>query len=198
MLCVLATVAACEGAPGDDPASHGEVWWGAGDASFSVRYLSPPWQVVREEASELELEIPPEVFGVALEGSPATHVFRIGGAEQPAGLDELVGTGGEAPQDGLPEHLRGLDLTSVGAVALAELDHLLDEEDAQLDRELEVFPTDSGQEGLVYQVIVAPGLFVRGFYFAASPTVVRAMFVSLFELRTADVDAMARSIETTR
>lgn len=193
MLCLLAGLGACEGAPGDDPAAHGELWWTAADASFSVRFLSPPWQVVRLEPKGLGLEIPPEVFGVAFEGSPATHVFRMGTVEAP-GLEELVGD--EPVEDGLPDHLRGIDLGSPSAVALAELDHLLDEKDAQLDRELELFVTDRGQEGLVYQVIVAPGLFVRGFYFPGDSVVVRALFGSLFQLRTADVDAMARSIET--
>ena len=194
LLCLLVGVGACEGAAGDDPVAHGELWWSASDASFSVRFLSPPWQVARLEPAQLELEISPEVFGVALEGSPATHVFRLGTVEEPAGLEELVG--GEAAAQGIPDHLDGIDLTDAGTVALAELDHLLDEEDAQLDRELEPFVTDRGQEGLVWQVIVAPGLFVRGFYFAGRSAVVRGIFVSLFQLRTADVDAMARSIET--
>lgn len=197
MLCLLATLSACEGASGNDPAAHGKTSWSAVDGSFSLDYLSPPWEVVTQEEQRLELEIPPEVFGVALDGTPPTHIFRIGGVEQPAELDDLVGDA-ELVEGELPDHLKGLDLTSVGAVALAELDHLLDEQDAQLDRELETFVTDAGQEALVYQVIVAPGLFVRAFYLPARPTVCRAMFVSLFELRTADVDAMARTIETAR
>ena len=196
-LLVLGVLVGCEGLPGDYPAAHGEIEYVSEGDTFSVRFLAPPWVLTREDPDAVEMEISNEVFGVPLEGSPPTHVFRMVHADAPEGLQGLVPRKDPPPAgDKLPRHLRGIDLTYVPDVAFAELNHLIDTEDAQLDREIEVFVTDAGTQGLVFQVIVEPGLFIRGFYFEAAPTVVRAMFVSLFDLRTPDVDLMAGSIET--
>ncbi len=216
---------ACHGVPGTTAAAHGERRFTARDQTYSVAFLSPPWTITAEDGETLELEVPPEVLGLALDGTPPSHVFQIGHVDAAGGLEDFVeeddedepgdtdglgsdsgGSGGppEIPDtddglgedDGLPDYFIGLDLADPYAVALAELNHLIDAQDAELDHEVSSFVTDKGAQAVEFQVQMSPGIFVRAFYFDARPTVVRATFVSLFDLETGDVERMAASIDT--
>lgn len=184
----------------------------AADGSFGVEFLSPPWSVVLEDSERIELEVPPEFFGVTLDGSSPSHAFQAGHVDLLEGLDEFTSkdedgdtdgdtdTDGLDPTDldvdGLPDTLVGVDLRDPYAVARAELEVLLDRQDAQLDHGVSAFIMPSGVSAVEFQVQMDPGFFVRAFYIDARPTLVRATFVSLFDLDTEDVSSMARSIDT--
>jgi hypothetical protein len=45
-----------------------------------------------------------------------------------------------------------------------------------------------------YEVVIEPGLFVRGYYFDDGDRTIRAMFASLFTLTDGDVSKMAETI----
>lgn len=202
----------CHAVPADSAGAYGEQRWVAFDNSFGVDFLSPPWSVALEEADRLELEVPPEFFGVALDGSSPSHAFQAGRIDLVEGLDEFTSkdedgeTDGETDTDGLeppdldvdglPDALVGVDLRDPYAVARAELDVLLEEQDAQIDHGVSAFAMPTGVSAVEFQVQMDPGFFVRAFYIDARPTVVRATFVSLFDLDTEDVSSMARSIDT--
>lgn len=210
---LVAVVAGCHAVP-DSAQARGEQEWTARDGSFGVTFLSPPWSVVLEDPERLELEVPPEVFGVALEGTSPSHVFQAGHVDLLEGLGDLTSTedgdtdgdtDGETDTDlpevevdlgELPDVLVGVDLRDPYAVARAELELLLDEHDAQLDHGISEFVVPTGARAVEFQVQMSPGFFVRAFYVDARPTLVRATFVSLFDLDTEDVASMARSIDT--
>ena len=217
---LVAALGACEGVDGDAPGAHGRVEWSAADGTIAVAYIDPPWVATTDAADELELRIPAEVFGVSLDGSPPTHVFRLShvdaldgldgvlqaaSAASGAGTDSGTGTGigldtdGGLGTDGIPpaaDPLAGIDLRDPREVALAELLDLVDRRKAQLDEELRVYTTANGLPGVVYQLVVDPGLFVRVYYFQSRTTAVRAAYVSLFQLDTSDIEAMTDTIET--
>lgn len=204
----------CHAVPADSAGAYGEQRWVAADGSFGLEFLSPPWTVVAEEGDRLELEVPPEFFGVALDGTSPSHVFQAGHVDLLQGLDEYTAddddgdTDGdtdtdteafEEPEvdlDGLPDALVGVDLRDPYAVARAELEVLIEEQDAQLDYGVSAFSMPTGARAVEFQVQMNPGFFVRAFYVDARPTLVRATFVSLFDLDTPDVSAMARSLDT--
>jgi hypothetical protein len=216
----LAAVTAC----GDANHIEGRVDWRSADDAIAMQYLAPPWEVEREDDDELHLRIAAEVFGTALEGSPPTHVFGIGPVDPDAGLvawlpAELVPAGGSGTEglpsfdtEGLPdptaleesggtvgdeqrdtlEHLADVDLADPRAVALAELNYLVDAEDADLIAALAV--DDRG--AWTYEVVVAPGVFVRNFYLPSSKGTVRVLFASLFDLDVDDIEVMRATIRT--
>lgn len=100
--------------------------------------------------------------------------------------------------DDVPEYLLDLDLGSPQDVALAEMRLLVDYQDAQLEEPLQRFETPAGDEGVVFQVIMNPGIFVRAYYLKTSGRAVRAVFASLFNLETEDVRRMAATLSTSR
>jgi hypothetical protein len=174
---------------------------------------------VERSGESLDLEIIAELFGEPLEGSEPTHLFQIAYVDVSDGLAALAdleaeggtdtdavgdwGTTGDLPElpgdagdDVVPEYLRGVDLREPGAVALAELDHLLIAKEARLDLPPASFVTASGRRGIVYQVVVPPGAFVRAYYVPAHRAVVRAAFVSVFDLDSTDVAMMAETMHT--
>lgn len=204
----ITVASGCEGVDGSNPDAFGMRWWVSGSRTHAVQYVSPPWELSVEDGDELELLIPPEVFGASLEGSSSTHVFRLQPVDGPA-FDEAIRkemVDSDDPESGevdpsaqdetgdLPEYLLDVDLQRPAEVALAELDYLVAEHDAQLDTGPSAFVTDDGVRGWTYQVLVAPGLFVRSFYVPGPDVVVRGLFVSIFDLDTSDIDAMAASI----
>ena len=213
---VVLLVAGCHAVPAGTQGAYGQERWVAADGSFGIEFLSPPWSRQVEDPDRLELEIPPEILGVSLEGSSPSHAFQAGHVDVLEGLDELTSddeegetggweTGGwetdvdPSERDGLegiPESLAGLDLRDPYAVARAELDVLIDAHDAQLDYGVSDFVMPTGVRAVEFQVQMSPGFFVRAFYVDARPTLVRATFVSLFDLDTEDVSTMARSLNT--
>jgi hypothetical protein len=212
-------LALCVALAGCDSATYveGVVRWDSPDRSYGVEYVVPPWEVVSDDDSGLQLKVAAELFGVSLQGSPPTHVFTIGPVDPSTSLLDLlpgslldVGTTTSFELDtvGLPDAgadtgadggidsgvgaLLDVDLGVPQAVALVELDLLVTEQQADLVQEL-------GQRGgadapWTYEVVVPPGLFVRGYYYAAGDRTIRAMFASLFTLDDGDVDRMAQTI----
>ena len=214
-LCSLLVVA-CEGVDGDRSPQQPQLYASASN-TYRIEYLAPPWSVKSDDGETLELEIPAEVFGLALESSPPSHVLRIGqvntagdianlaeshdvdvdtgGLELPATTGGL--TSGELPDsEGLPDYLLDVNLRSHRDVAFAELNHLLEDQGGVLHSELQPFATAGGQQGAVFVVVVDPGVYVRSFYFSTETEAVRAAFVSPFDLQTEDVDLMAETILT--
>lgn len=204
---------ACEGVDGDSVAAEVEATWVSSDDVISVRYAAPPWEVVTETEDTLELQIVSMLFGVELDGAPPTHAFRIQYVDAPDELDDLIDAvesidgldvdPGTLPEDipgevedTLPSYLQDIDLTAPREVALAELRHLVETQNAQLDEPL-VALEGASQDAVSYQVVLDPGVYVRGFYFSSPDRAVRAMFASAFDLTTEDIEIMARSIRTT-
>lgn len=210
----LLLAAGCNAVPADAVGAYGQQRWVAADESFGIEYLTPPWSITTEESDRLELEIPPEFFGVALDGSSPSHAFQVGHVDLLEGLEDYTSeddagdtdgvldtdsdTGGAVVPDlgGLRDSLVGLDLRDPYAVARAELDVLIAEHDAQLDYGVSAFEMPTGARAVEFQVQMNPGFFVRAFYVDARPTLVRATFVSLFDLDTEDVASMARTLDT--
>ena len=113
------------------------------------------------------------------------------------GLDTGGSDTGEIPDDvEIPDYLLDVNLQNPRDVAFAELNYLLREQGASLESGVQGFRTRGGLEGVVYEVVMDPGVFVRSFYFPSSEVTVRMGFVSLFDLETADVDAMVRTVYT--
>ncbi len=207
---LLLAACACHAVPATSEGAYGQRRFVAEGGTYAVEYLTPPWEVRDESVERLELEVPPEVFGVPLEGTAPTHAFQIGHVDALGSIDGFVededagdteeafdgDVDGPEVEDAVPDYFSGLDLRDPYAVALAELTHLIDVEDAEIDREVSVFTTPRGVTAYDFQVQMSPGIFVRSFYVDARPTVVRAAFVSLFDLDTYDVDEMARSVDT--
>ena len=188
--------------------------------SFGVDYIAPPWELESESTTELRLRIGAEVFGVELEGSPPTHVLVVGIVDGPTSIldllpvdarpgdttgvgqwfdttGELPDTTGDLPSsDELPDGWQDIDLDDPTEVALVELDHVVTAEKADLVHEIRPFTTGQGVQAMEYEVVVAPGLFVRAFYLPARAGTVRALFASLFDLVDGDVDAMASTLRT--
>ncbi|MCR9162206.1 MAG: hypothetical protein ACE37F_29120 [Nannocystaceae bacterium] len=206
----------CHAVPADSAGAYGEQRWVAADESFGVEFLSPPWSMASEDPERLELEVPPEFFGVTLDGSSPSHAFQAGHVDLLEGLDEFTSNDeegdtdtdgdtdtetdgidpGDFDVDGLPDALVGVDLRDPYAVARAELDVLIERQGAQLDHGVSAFVMPTGVSAVEFQVQLDPGFFVRAFYIDARPTLVRATFVSLFDLDTEDVSSMARTIDT--
>lgn len=212
---IVLLAAGCHAVPAGTPGAYGEERWVAADGSFGLEFLSPPWSVAIEQPERLELEIPPEIFGVALDGTSPSHAFQVGHVDGLEGLDEFTSEDDEGDTDGvwdtdtdglpedsdvdlggLPEALVGLDLRDPYAVARAELDVLINRHDAQLDFGVSDFVMPTGVRAVEFQVQMSPGFFVRAFYVDARPSLVRATFVSLFDLDTEDISTMARSLDT--
>jgi hypothetical protein len=206
----LCLTVAVSGAAGCDPgaARPGALEWPGPEDRWRVSFVDPPWEVVSADET-LILQIKAEAFGIGFDGAPPTHVFWIGEVDTPQDLLQLVrsrGGSAEVPEgvnvedvvDSLeiPEHLLDVDLGSPGVVALAELDYVLSLDGALLHRELEMFETDHGQQAYSWQAVIPNGLLVRSFYLPSSAAVVRAGFVSKFDLATTDIDWMAGSIRT--
>lgn len=207
-------LAGCHAVPAGSQGAYGQERWVSADGSFGVEFLSPPWAVAVEDSEQLDLEIPPEFFGVVLDGTSPSHAFQAGHVDALEGLDEFTSeddegetdgwdtdTDGVPPDsevelDGLPESLVGLDLRDPYAVARAELELLIEEHEAQLDYGVSDFVMPTGVRAVEFQVQMSPGFFVRAFYVDARPTLVRATFVSLFDLDTEDISTMARSLDT--
>ncbi|HET6582016.1 MAG TPA: hypothetical protein VFG69_01190 [Nannocystaceae bacterium] len=213
ILCALVVCGAT--ACGPTSVIEGRMAWDG--PQFGVDFVAPPWEIESESASELRLRIEAEIFGASLDGSPPTHVLVLAAVDGPTGildllpddaqpdageLPELPDTSGELPDtsgdlpDELPEGWDELDLDDPTEVALFELDHLVTAEQADLVRELRPFTTASGLEAIEYEVVVPPGLFLRGFYLPSRGPTVRALFASLFDLDDSDLDAMALTLRT--
>lgn len=213
MLALSVALAGCDSAT----YVEGVVRWDSPDRTYGVEYIVPPWEVVSDDDGGLQLKVAAELFGVSLQGSPPTHVFTIGPVDPSSSLLDLLpaslldvgtttsfeldtvglpdagaDTGADAGTDGGAGALLDVDLGVPQAVALVELDLLVTEQQADLVQEL-------GQRGgpngpWSYEVVVPPGLFVRGYYDAAGDRTIRAMFASVFTLDDGDVDRMAQTI----
>lgn len=109
--------------------------------------------------------------------------------------EELPDTDGDGiPM--LPDYLDDVDLEDPREVAFADFSLLMDTQRAQVASEPQHFVNDRGQAGLVYEVILDPGVFVRTFYFRTNARALRVVFESTFDLETFDIDMMARRIYT--
>lgn len=209
LLALSVAFAACDSAT----YVEGVVRWDSPDRSYGVEYIVPPWEVVSDDDSGLQLEVAAELFGVSLQGSPPTHVFTIGPVDPSTSLVDLLpaslldaGTttsfeldtvgvpdaGADTGTDGGAGALVDVDLSVPQAVALVELDLLVSEQQADLVHELGQRDGDAGP--WTYEVVVPPGLFVRGYYYAGGERTIRAMFASVFTLDDGDVDRMAQTI----
>jgi hypothetical protein len=193
---------------------EGVVQWRSADGVYGVEYVAPPWELDVDDGVQLRLQVAAELLGVSLEGSPPTHVFTLGPVDPrealidllPDGLAELdtdaVGSTGEDLETtgadestGEPSELdrwMDIDLGSPQQVALVELDTLMTRQDAVLSKEL----GEGEGEGAPwsFEVVIEPGLFVRGYYFDDGDRTIRAMFASLFTLSDGDVSTMAETI----
>lgn len=193
---------------------EGQVDWRSDDGTIAAEYMAPPWEVDREVEDELHLRIAAEVFGTALDGSPPTHVFGLGRVDPSVSLSawlptELVDPAAGAADAALPDAATGgieipsatggelpgigdIDLLEPRAVALAELNVLVEQQAAELTHEL----ADDGTGVWSYEVVVAPGVFVRCFYLPSSGGTVRVLFGSLFDLDNDDIDRMRGTVRT--
>ncbi|TPV94144.1 MAG: hypothetical protein B7733_16880 [Myxococcales bacterium FL481] len=226
----------CMGRSGDERA--GPSRYEAHDRTFSVEYVSPPWEVDSQSEDGVRLSIPAQVFGVALDGSPPTHVMIAGLADLASSLEEFLQVGEEDLEDvlgtsvdltgwtglpewtswtgdipgltgddadssvlppGLPEipdYLQDVNLRNPRDVAYAEMSYLIEQRGARVVSALQTFQTQHGQRGVVFEVALDPGVFVRSFYFRTTKAALRVVFISLFELESGDIDLMAASIQT--
>lgn len=195
---------------------EGVTRWRSSDAAYGVEFVTPPWTLASDDGVTLELHVAAEIFGVAVGGSPPTHVFALGpidpssdlasllpdsvqlgsgsGSGTGTGFDigELADTGGSDGTGGASP-LLDVDLTNPREVALAELDHLVTDQQAELEREL-VETTAPGAPWR-YDVVIPPGVYVRGLYYDGGGRTIRASFASLFSPADGDLDAMAATID---
>jgi hypothetical protein len=210
-LALACTLAACDEAT----VIEGRIDWRSADQVYSVQYVAPPWEVEGDDGTLLRLRVQPELFGTSVNGSPPTHVFVLGPAladvplesllpadvaVDPADLaDALEGTTGELPpldETGfeVPLPLADVDLGEPRDVALAELNHLVDDDKAELRREL----AQQGDGPWSYEVVVAPGMTVLAYYYDDGDRTIRALFGSLFDIGDGDVERMASTIRVQR
>jgi hypothetical protein len=213
LVLVLVAAAACEPIDYMEGVAH----WRSADGVYGVQYVAPPWELDVDDGAQLRLQVAAELLGVSLEGAPPTHVFTLGPVDPeqaltdllPDGLAELdtdavlddsgSDSGDAGDESGGTDDLdrwEDIDLGSPQQVALVELDLLVTREHALLSQEL-------GQgEGpgapWSYEVVIEPGLFVRGYYYDDGDRTIRAMFASLFTLTDGDVSAMAATITVER
>lgn len=216
LVVVAAAVSACE------PVDYveGVVRWRSDDDVYAVQYVTPPWEVDVDDGTQLRLRIAAELLGVSVEGSPPTHVFTIGPVDPEQALIDLLPDGLAQVRDELDTDLDAdfettgdadggssgestsepsdldrwmdIDLGSPQQVALLELDELMTREEAVLSREL---AEGEGQGApWSYEVVIEPGLFIRGYYYDDGDRTIRAMFASLFTLTDGDVSTMAETI----
>jgi hypothetical protein len=224
-------LAALAGASGCDAANYveGVTVWRSQDDAYGVTYVTPPWTVTQDDGLTLKLEIPAEIFGLQVSGSPPTHAFALGPATRDHTIADLLpstaqdvlgtttlslgtdgwgtdgwGTDGLGTDglgtDGLGDggttaELPGLldvDLRSPKDVALAELDLLVTTQAAELVQELR--KTDAAGTPWRYDVVIPPGLYVRGLYYDGGGRTIRAAFGSLFAPSDGDLDEMAATI----
>ncbi len=186
---------------------EGVVQWRSADGVYGVEYVTPPWEVVEDDGVGLRLEIAPELFGAALQGSPPTHVLSLGPVDAEDVVADLLPEGvavedamapdadtdtGAVPDDGGSWRLPDIDLAEPRLVALAELDMLVTERRADLVTELA--QGEGPGAPWSYEVVLAPGVFVRGDYFEDDGRTIRALFGSLFTLTDGDVSQMAATI----
>ena len=208
---VLASTSAC------DQANYieGVVRWDSRDGQYGLQYVTPPWEVESDDGVELRLRISAELFGVGLKGSPPTHVFSIGEVDPERAIEDLLPQGladaetdsafdfdfdttGMAPADSAQDSgdetssWTDIDLGSPQQVALAELDRLITHEHADLI--LELGRVGGPTAPWTYEVVIAPGLFVRAYYYRDGERTIRAVFASLFTLTDGDVSTMAATI----
>lgn len=214
LVVVLAATSACE------PIDYveGIANWRSNDGIYGVQYVTPPWEVDVDDGAQLRLQIAAELFGESINGSPPTHVFTIGPVDPeqaivdllPDGLAQLdtdavfettgydsggssgEGSTGEGDDTDDLDRWVDIDLGSPRQVALVELDQLMTREDAVLSRELAAGEGEGAPWS--YEVVIEPGLFVRGYYYDDGDRTIRAMFASLFTLTDGDVSTMAETI----
>jgi len=222
ILACLVSSGGCGGRNGDELGALAK--FRAADGSFAFEYAAPPWSVIDREDNSIEMEIAAEIFGVALDGSPPTHALFVGKVDLSDGLDDFFaenpelsefesGSGfgtewGSSDLEGLetgtgiedvpqvPDYLVGVDLANPRDVAFAELTYLIEEENAEIDSGVQVVETESGLEGVVFQAVIDPGVFVRSFYFPSHDATVRMAYVSIFNLETQDIKLMVSSLRT--
>jgi hypothetical protein len=202
--CGLALVA---GLAGCDEATviEGRIDWRSADGSYALQYVAPPWEVESDDGVELHLRVQPELFGTAVNGSPPTHVFVLGPVDpmvpieallpsevqlDPAAIADALGESGGSTGE-LPLPLVDVDLGEPREVALAELNHLVDDDAAELRRELAQREVDGPWQ---YEVVVAPGMTVLAYYYDDGDRTIRALFGSLFDIGDGDVERMAATI----
>ncbi|MBC8073001.1 MAG: hypothetical protein IAG13_32060 [Deltaproteobacteria bacterium] len=202
VLAISGQLAACDRAT----YMEGRVDWRSVDDVYGVQYVAPPWEVDSDDGVELRLRVQPELFGSMIQGSPPTHVFVLGPADPDVPLETLLPTdltfdvdevtealesSGGLVED-LPLPLDGVDLGQPRSVALAELNYLLDEHDADLRHELA--QTEPGGPWR-FDVVIAPGMLVRGLYYDDGERTVRGLFASLFDIGDGDVEQMGATIQ---
>ncbi|MGB1700912.1 MAG: hypothetical protein ACPHRO_13220, partial [Nannocystaceae bacterium] len=166
---------------------HTRVLYTAEDESFSMVFISPPWEVATETSTSLRLEIAAEVFGASLDDAPPTHVMIAGAVDGAAGFDTIIeelGFGDIGPdtptipdisdfpgipdipdlpgeeETGIPSYLLDVDLSNHRDVAFAELRYLTEELEGLVVNGLTTFVTEAGEDGVVFQVGIEPGIFV--------------------------------------
>ncbi|MBX7078854.1 MAG: hypothetical protein K1X88_06665 [Nannocystaceae bacterium] len=221
MAIVLAAATGCDAAN----YVEGVTTWRSQDDAYGVTYVTPPWNVTQDDGLTLRLEIPAEIFGLQVSGSPPTHAFALGPATRDHTIADLLpstaqglfgstglglatdglgtdglgtdglgtdGLGTDATTADLPG-LLDVDLRSPKDVALAELDLLVTTQAAELVQELR--KTDAAGTPWRYDVVIPPGLYVRGLYYDGGERTIRAAFGSLFAPSDGDLDEMAATIE---
>lgn len=185
---------------------EGRIDWRSDDGIYAVQFVAPPWEVESDDGVELRLRVQPELFGTMVNGSPPTHVFVLGPvaadvpieallpadiAVDPADIAEALEESGGSTGLDLPLPLADVDLGEPRAVALAELNHLVEDDEAELRRELAQREPDGPWS---YEVVIAPGMTVLAYYYDDGERTIRALFGSLFDIGDGDVERMAATI----
>ncbi|HWB79424.1 MAG TPA: hypothetical protein VG755_30890 [Nannocystaceae bacterium] len=185
---------------------EGRIDWRSDDGIYAVQFVAPPWEVESDDGVELRLRVQPELFGTMVNGSPPTHVFVLGPVDadvpieallpsdiavDPADIAEALDESGGSTGVDLPLPLADVDLGSPSAVALAELNHLVADDGAELRRELAQREPDGPWS---YEVVIAPGMTVLAYYYDDGERTIRALFGSLFDIGDGDVERMAATI----
>ena len=196
------------GGNGDDPNAWGRVSHVQRDGLFAIEYVAPPWEVLRDDAG-LRLRIAPELFGYDVDVAASSHGLDVAAVAADDEIAELQGVEAFVPDDAradaldfeIPESepsepLRGIALDDPFAVARAELLHLVVRHDALIDFDLALLATAAGQEAVTYQVVTTHKTFLRAVYLPSEHGVVRTVVVSVFDVATADVDAMLDELQT--
>ena len=205
---------------------HTRVVYTAEDESFMMEFISPPWELIAESSTSVRLEIAAEIFGASIKDAPPTHVLIAGAVDGAAGFDSIIeelgfgDIGADLPdipdipdfpdlpdlpdlpgeeETGIPAYLLDVDLSNHRDVAFAELRYLTEELGGLVVNGLTPFITDSGEGGVVFQVGIEPGVFVRSFYFdRGQDAALRVGVASLFQLQTTDMDLMIKRVQSDR
>lgn len=139
---------------------------------------------LNDELDELPDELGSETMGLPTDGEISTGSDDMDDGTGDSGISEIV------------EYLEGIDINNPRDVAVAEMEFLIDNQDAELITGLREFRTDSGHMGVEYQLFIPPAVHARNFYMETSEAALRVSFLSIFDLETPDIEVMVSALST--